>query len=416
MMDRGAESAASRRSERLLTAIAARRHYAIVLGAAFWILMTARVVLEGGRWTRDGLPVGWDFHVFRSAGTLLVRGLGKSLYDPAFLERTMRESLPGDYPLFVYLNPPHFAALFAPFSALPYALALGIWSAFGMVLLFRSLRLLERARTTTVGSPASARKAAAYALSSYPVVVAAFAGQSSFLSLWLMALASVLALRGRGFASGCAVGALLYKPQLAVGFLVFFAVHRPLRKHAFAGFSLMVALCAVLNLVVSFEASRGYLTLLDELPNVHARYRIALAFTGRAFFELLLPAAPGMAAALGGALSVAGVVGYAFWARREQRVPVLLAGAVWLTLAVTPHASVYEWTLLLVPIALLRGELDERRWVFAAALLFVVSYLSPPLAEAMSKSLGFGVQLAVPALFAVAIYVVRALDATPARA
>ena len=70
------------------------------------------------RFTRDALPVGWDFHVFRSAGALVASGRAGSLYDPAALEQAAKAALPGDYPVFPYLNPPHFAAAFAPLSAL----------------------------------------------------------------------------------------------------------------------------------------------------------------------------------------------------------------------------------------------------------------------------------------------------------
>jgi alpha-1,2-mannosyltransferase len=396
-------------SERWLTALAARRHYALFLGAAFWLLMLVRVALEGGRWTRAGLPVGWDFHVFRSAGTILASGLGARLYDHALLERLAREALPGDYPVFVYVNPPHFAAMFVPFTALPYALGLASFTASSVLLLVLALRLLGRSSGRNGGSSPSTTATLAYALSSYPVAVAVFAGQSTFLSLWLSALASVLALRGRAFAAGCVVGGLLYKPQLVVGFLLFFALHRPLRGGALLGFACVLAACLLGNLAVSFEASRAYLGMLDELPEVHARYRLALAFTGRAFFEQLLPRHAALSAWLAGALSLASLLAYARWARRETRLPAKLAGAVWLTLAVTPHASVYEWTLLVVPLALLRGELEERHWVAVAAALFVTSYLSPPLSEAMTDRLGFGVQLAVPVLFAAAFYVARAL-------
>jgi hypothetical protein len=404
------------KSERWLTLLAARRHYALFLGAAFWLLMLARVTLEGGRWTRDGLPVGWDFHVFRSAGMVLLRGLHASLYDHTVLERVARQALPGDYPVFVYVNPPHFAALLVPFAHLPYALALATFTGLGLFLLFHTVRLLGRSAGANGISPSTTRVAAAYALASYPVAVAAFAGQNTFLSLWLTALASVFALRGRAFASGCVVGALLYKPTLVIGFLVFFALHRPLRWQALAGFASILALCLVANLLVSYEASRAYLGMLGELPEVHTRYRLGLAFTGRAFFGQLLPAHPQLSASLAGALSVAGVLAYALWARREQRTPLLLAGAVWLTLAVTPHASVYEWTLLIVPLALLHGEVEERRWIAVAAALFITSYVSPPLSEAMTERLGFGIQLAVPVLFATGHYVVRALDAARAPA
>ena len=371
--------------------------------------MLGRVASEGGRWTRNGLPVGWDFPVFRGAGAIVASENAELLYDAAMLERVAKQALPGDYPVFPYLNPPHFAAAYAPFASVSYAWGFAIATALGLVCLFHALRSLLRETDTDAQSRASAWKALIYALSSYPVVVGLFAGQSCFFSLWLMAMTCVLALRGRAFAAGCVAGVLLYKPQLVLGFLVLFAVYRPLRVRALAGFSLSAVLSLVANLLVSVEASRIYLGMLDELPNVQARFRLAFAFTGRALFEQLLPAHARLSSVLAALLSLICVLAYAYFARSERRLNVLLAGAVWLSLAAAAHASIYEWTLLLAPFVLLRRELDERRWTFVAAMLYLVCFASPPIAELMTDHLGAGVQLAVPALIGAGFYVARSL-------
>jgi hypothetical protein len=209
------------------------------------------------------------------------------------------------------------------------------------------------------------------------------------------------------------VGALAYKPQLTFGFLLLFALERSLRWRALAGFALSAVLSVVACVLVSAQASREYVLSLGELTDVQARFRLALSVTGRAFFEQLVPSLPGLAKALAGVLALGCAGAYGFWARRERRLKVLLAGAVWLTLAAAPHASVYEWTLLLVPLALLHGELDPPKFTVLAAVPFLVSYVAPPLAEAMADRLGFGVHLAVPALLVTGWYAVRALPATP---
>jgi hypothetical protein len=382
----------------------------LLLGAVFWALMLWRIVSEGGRFTRDALPVGWDFHIFRSAGLLVASGQAASLYDPVALERAAKAALPGDYPVFPYLNPPHFAAAFAPLSVLPYPLAFGLFTLLSLALLFFSLRALLR---ETGARPVSPWLACAYALACYPVIVGLLAGQSCFLSLSLLAGAAVAALRGRALLSGLLVGALAYKPQLTFGFLLLFALERSLRWRALAGFALSAVLSVVACVLVSAQASREYVLSLGELTDVQARFRLALSVTGRAFFEQLVPSLPGLAKALAGVLALGCAGAYGFWARRERRLKVLLAGAVWLTLAAAPHASVYEWTLLLVPLALLHGELDPPKFTVLAAVPFLVSYVAPPLAEAMADRLGFGVHLAVPALLVTGWYAVRALPATP---
>jgi hypothetical protein len=406
MAESNADLATVRGPERWRLALHARRSHALLLGATFWALMIARIAMERGRFTRDALPVGWDFHVFRSAGALVAGGNAASLYDPAALELAAKTAIAGDYPVFPFLNPPHFALPFVPLAALPYWLSFIGVSLLNLVLLFAALRQVARGWGA---DPPSLLLAFAYALASYPVIVGLLAGQSSFLSLWLMTHAAYFALRGQPLASGLVVGALFYKPQLALGFLVLFAVERSLRFRALAGTLAGAALSAVACLLVSEQASRHYLGSLGELVDVQSRFRLALSVTGRAFFEQLAPGAPGLARALGLALSAGTAGAYCWWARREQRPKARLAGAVWLTLVAAPHASVYEWTLLVLPLGLLYGELEKTRLTLAAAILLVTSYVSPPLAEAMEEALGFAVHLAIPALLFTGIYVARAL-------
>ena len=214
--------------------------------------------------------------------------------------------------------------------------------------------LLARRRT-----PANPWLAFAYSLASYPVIVGLLAGQSCFLSLWLLSGAAAFAMRGQALLSGLLLGALAYKPHLAFGFLLLFALDRSLRWRALAGFSLSAALSMIACVLVSAHASREYVLSLGELADVQTRFRLALSVTGRAFFEQLVPSQPGLARALGAALGLACAGAFCVWARRERRLRLRLAGAVWLTLAAAPHASVYEWTLLLVPLALLRRELGS---------------------------------------------------------
>jgi alpha-1,2-mannosyltransferase len=406
MAESNADHATVRAPERWRLAVHARRSHALLLGAAFWALMIARIAVEGGRFTRDALPVGWDFHVFRSAGALVAGGNAASLYDPAALGRAAKAAIAGDYPVFPFLNPPHFALPFVPLAALPYWFSFACVSLLNLVLLLAALRQLARGWGV---DPPSPWLAFAYALASYPVIVGLLAGQSSFLSLWLMTHAAYFALRGQPLAAGLVVGALFYKPQLALGFLVLFAVEPSLRFRALAGTLVGAALSAVACLLVSVQASRDYVGSLGELVDVQSRFRLALSVTGRAFFEQLAPGAPGLARALGIALGVGAAGAYCWWARRERRPKARVAGAVWLTLVAAPHASVYEWTLLVLPLALLHGELEKTRLTLSAAILLVTSYLAPPLAEAMEESLGFAVHLAIPALVFTGIYVARGL-------
>src|SRR5256885_3633418 len=115
------------------------------------------------------------------------------------------------------LNPPHFALLFAPLSALPYRTAAAVWLGINVLLFVASLVLLVRLL------PAEARRdwkswclIPLLATASMPFLQAAGHQQNTFLSLLILATTVTLWRNRQAFAAGAVVGLLFYKPQLAL--------------------------------------------------------------------------------------------------------------------------------------------------------------------------------------------------------
>ncbi len=77
---------------------------------------------------------------------------------------------------------------------------------------------------------------------------------------------------------------------------------------------------------------------------------------------------------------------------------------------------VYDWTLLLIPAVILASQRIDLRdtWLGIGAIVALAANVSTQFAEAQLNSLGWAIQIAVPALVLGAIGVSRGLKAKPA--
>src|SRR5689334_8848655 len=94
------------------------------------------------------LALGGDFVPAYSAGKLVREGRASDVYNLEAMAATERGVVAegGLEPLRVYgpyLNPPWFAAAYAPLSALPYRVAAGVWLVINLLCVLVSLVLLQ---------------------------------------------------------------------------------------------------------------------------------------------------------------------------------------------------------------------------------------------------------------------------------
>lgn len=126
-----------------------------------------------------------------------------------------------------YISPPPLAWLAVPFTVLPFAVAYWAWS----VLLLAAL-----GATWYLAAPGSGRLRAIFlvaAIAWLPVIYALQLGQPGFLVALGVAASYALLRAGRQFWAGVALGALVFKPQLA--FLAPLALLAARRDRAFLG-------------------------------------------------------------------------------------------------------------------------------------------------------------------------------------
>jgi alpha-1,2-mannosyltransferase len=430
-----------------------RLSYAWVAGGALWLAWLMSITL--GRWPLDmsGQVVGTDYLQFYCAGYTLRLGHSPQLYDIAY-QNQLEHSLIGPQlnTYFAFITPPFLAWLYQPLAAVPYGWSFAVWSLLGLAGLWASLRLLGAGRPWV---------AFAWSLTWFPVFASISYGQNSLLSLTLVSLTYALWRRKWALLAGLVCSLLMYKPQLLVGIALLWLLeayrawsdprssslpgmdsakgswpHHWLALAPLAGLALGSAGLALLCLWQLPGATTAYLkfarTVLPDLPHWQ-QFPLWNLHTVRGFWQLLLPSVPRAADGLFMVCVLAALfvflrswrnlrpraleqsgpeVSPSRWLRGPaDRSAVLFAGAVAFTLCVTPHAMIYDWTLLLVPAVILWEHVPAKRplWISLYAVIWLAVFLSGPLTYGQLHLVPFALQISVPALVFVLVVAYRTL-------
>jgi hypothetical protein len=309
----------------------------------------------------SGRPLGTDFISFWSASRLLLQGHPEAAYDHGSLF-AMEQSIGGrDTPLYTWLYPPVALLFVAPLATLPYLSALYVWIGITLVGYLTALwRLLPD------------RRALVPMLAFAPVWINAGHGQNGFLSGALMGW-GLLLLRGHPWFAGLLMGALCYKPQLALLIPVALASARlwqALATAAITAFGLVLLSYGILGSEVwtAFIAKSDYARqMLEEglvpwqkMTSAFAAIRsvggsIALAWVIQGFTGL--------------------IAAWAVWQVWRRHTPRRVKAAVLATgtLLAAPLSLDYDATLFGIAIAALtaeglrRGFLDWEKSALAVA-------------------------------------------------
>jgi hypothetical protein len=361
------------------------------------------------------LGMGYDFLPAYVAGHFARTGEFARMYDRvAFSDmqtRVIKEAgLEMDGRFGAGLNPPHFALLFAPLSALPYRTAAAVWLATNVVLLGASIVLLAR----MLPAEWSLRGLVPLLVCvSMPFCQAMGHQQNTFLSLLLLTSAVTLWRRKEAFAAGIVAGLLFYKPQVAlVVSLVLFA---DMGWRAAAGLGVTGVVTLLVTVLLMPGALTEYLHTLpvnvDWIQNQH-QYNWGRQVTFLGFWRLLIQGR-GMGSpwpivrvlwaisslAVAAALAVA-----TFRTRRTGQRDRLISASIAATPLLLPYFMDYDLLLLAVPAVLFAKDLAQdpdpsradRRTTRAGVALYAWAYLNPGLSGLLHLS------PAVPLLTAVA--------------
>jgi hypothetical protein len=217
------------------------------------------------------LALGGDFLPAYAAGTLVRQGRATDVYQPAAVEQIERKvaadarlaPLPYYGP---YLNPPFFAAFYAPFAALPYRAAAMLWLAFNLLGLCAAIILMRRMLAPTDGWRTWGLVPLLLCIS-MPFWQAICHLQNTCLSLAL--LCGVVGLwrspigNWKAVAAGSLSGLLIYKPQIAC--LIAVALFVTLGWRALLGFAITTGTLLGLTLWKLPGAMSAYLFKLPTL-------------------------------------------------------------------------------------------------------------------------------------------------------
>ncbi len=302
-----------------------------------------------------------------------------------------------------FLNPPFVALAFAPLAAFDYPVALALWWVLCALAAALALALLSRHL---------ARGFVFHALCFWPLWASFAYGQNTSFSLLALTL-FLLALRsGRDGWAGIALGAMVFKPHLAVGFGLVLLVAG--RWRAVASAASVVIAVAALSFLALPEETRAFLDVVrDEsqqlaVTDYPAWGEINALFAGRQLAGMHHPKA-GMplgavfCAVLLGLLAKGSRMdwrpGSAAWDRR-------FAGIWVVALMTSIHLFEYDVALVLPAWALVLAQRpidDATRGV--TVLAFLACTVGPFLQLAQLQSLGHALPIVVIALLGWSLHI-----------
>jgi len=373
-----------------------RLRYAWWMGMALWGAWLFSLVLGPGYLDLAGQPIGTDYLQFYAAGMTVREGASARLYDTTYQAELEQEIIgPGLTTYHAFITPPFLAWLFVPLSLLPYEVSYTVWSLVGLVCLVTSLSLLHRDGRW---------RNALWALTWFPVFASISFGQNALMTLVLFCLTYRLWTADRPVAAGLVASLALYKPQLLLGISVIWLLDLRRSWRALLGLAIAGTTLALLSFTLLPEASWAYVdfagSVLPDLPNWE-EFPIWHLHTVRGFWRLLLPWWPGVGDLLTAAAAVLGLAAAVRLRHTMRSYRRLAFGvAVVLGLWLTPHAMIYDLTLLLIPAMILWYELPgwRDRWRPFYALVWLATLISGPLTHFQLLWLPAAGQVSIPVL------------------
>jgi len=330
------------------------RAHAVLLGACLWSLYLWNLSTPG-LFDRSGNLKGTDFLHFYTIGSFAAAHRGADLYDMNAASAWVAGHVPqAAGRRYLPLYPPQVSLFFAPFAGLRYGHALAAWWSLTAFLyglccygIWRACPNLKSYRATIV--------LAAIAFPAFFHLIAW--GQTSALALVCFTAAFLMLKKGRDVWAGCALGCLVFKPQLAVAAAVVFVAIGAWKVVGAA----VVAASAQLIVGVLYFGRAPLLRWFSVLGNVRFELRWLeprpyQTHSLRTFWALLIPW--GNVAELLWVASAVLVLGFTvdLWKRKES-APLALrySGLLLATVLAAPHLTVYD-LVILVPAFLLTAD------------------------------------------------------------
>lgn len=338
------------------------------LGAVL-VVLVAGTIFGSGVGTATG-RLGGDFPSFYGAGSIVARGDGDRLYDPA-LQAEVQADLFGDDTGFLYFAyPPYYAYPYAALSVLPFRAAFLVHALLLIVALWLAIQLAAPLLPRLLASTDRKIAALAVLLASYPMLRSVLGGQNTPLTLLLIVAVWRFAEDERDLAAGLALSALLYKPQFGLPLLVFVVVARRWRIvkwWAFGAAGLYLAGAAMLGL----GWVQDWLEQVAPFNDVNLAVNGDLMVSAAGWWQNLLGQPEAFVLAGLSIVAAAAVAAVFWWRRGLTTVAVAMAAPV--IVIVAPSALYYDAALGLVAFgAAIEGK-TATGW-YALTTFVVLSY------------------------------------------
>jgi hypothetical protein len=305
-----------------------------------------------------------DFSEFYAAAQMVREGQGKSLYDLT-VQAQFQSKLASVHAY--YLRPSFETLLFLPFTYVSYRTAYTLWTLINLAFLVGVVSLIESHTKVSlaISQYAKIRADAGLVLVVFltfaPTTTCLLIGQDSILILLVYTIVFVMLRLGLEFRAGCILACGLFKFHLIIPFVIILLLRRrwpALRGFAAVGSLLILITVAISGIAVLREYPR--LLLFDSTHRQIMGFHPEFTPNIRGFLYLLERGRPsytcGWLTAIFSGLAL-------WWAARNWRVERLewsFSASLLATLLASYHLYNYDLTLLLVPVAIVCGNLAQR--------------------------------------------------------
>ncbi len=390
-----------------------RLRYPYFIGAALWLGWLLSLALGRGNLDAAGHLIGTDFVAFYTAGKIILMGQSADLYNLDLAHQIQQPlySAPSDN-FNPYLNPPFYAWLFVPFALLAYPWSPLLWMGINFIFLWVSLKLLQVDRLWQVFF---------LSLTWQPAFSAISFGQNAFLSLFILSLAYSQWRKGRLWAAGLIAGLLFYKPQLLFGILFLCLLDYRRFWRVIAGCAITIVCLSSLSFVLMPEATIHYVfytqKIAAHLMTVEG-FPIWNAHAVLAFWLVLMPKQLILAQILHGICAILGAgLYYIYWREKRHDLVVVFGAAICLTIWITPYIMLYDWVLLIIPAVLFWQQFADQRAYLKVlyAILWIALFVSSVLTFVQWTYLGRAIQISVPILAVVLVWLFQLTKTSPAK-
>lgn len=310
-----------------------------------------------------------DFRVLRLGGELIGAGRYDEAYDvEAFgtIAQSRPDMAPSHRELDVFLSTPVFGWAMRPFAALPFEVALTLWTLLGLAAVLTSVKLLQLPLWV---APVSVLMP--FGISNL------HHGQTGFFALLLASVIHTCCVRDHKVLAGVAAGFVILKPTLLIGVALWWLLDW---KRWYPAMLAAVPSAAILlfpSLVI--DGTEPWTLFVESARNrvdVQANV-VANKPTLRELAKRLLGGEAGSSTAVLLGIIAVGAVG--LWMVKRtwpERTDIQSGAAILASILVSPHLYIYDSGLVLIPLAVAVASGIHARKVETMVAVFTISSLA----------------------------------------